>query len=65
MKTIVIEKYACLRCGHRWFPRSNEKPRVCPRCNSPYWDRKRKEKIQLNKQEDKKHGIVKGRSTGI
>lgn len=26
------------RCGHEWIPRG-EKPRVCPKCKSPYWDR--------------------------
>jgi hypothetical protein len=28
------------RCGHQWLPRAEtEKPRVCPKCKSPYWDR--------------------------
>ena len=28
------------RCGHEWLPREpGEKPRVCPKCKSPYWDR--------------------------
>jgi predicted Zn-ribbon and HTH transcriptional regulator len=28
------------RCGHEWLPRNpEEKPRVCPRCKSPNWDR--------------------------
>jgi hypothetical protein len=30
------------RCGHEWLPRSGEKPRVCPKCKSPYWDRPKK-----------------------
>jgi hypothetical protein len=29
------------RCGHEWFPRRAEKPRVCPECKSPNWDRPR------------------------
>lgn len=29
------------RCGHEWFPRGAEKPRVCPVCKSPNWDRPR------------------------
>jgi hypothetical protein len=28
----------CLRCGHEWTVRRPEKPRLCPNCNSPYWD---------------------------
>jgi predicted Zn-ribbon and HTH transcriptional regulator len=28
------------RCGHEWLPReTTDKPRVCPKCKSPYWDR--------------------------
>jgi predicted Zn-ribbon and HTH transcriptional regulator len=28
------------RCGHEWLPRDpSEKPRVCPKCKSPNWDR--------------------------
>jgi predicted Zn-ribbon and HTH transcriptional regulator len=26
------------RCGHEWFPRFGEEPRVCPKCKSPNWD---------------------------
>ena len=30
------------RCGHEWLPREKgNKPRVCPACKSPYWDRPR------------------------
>jgi predicted Zn-ribbon and HTH transcriptional regulator len=27
------------RCGHEWLPREGGKPRVCPKCKSPNWDR--------------------------
>ena len=28
------------RCGHEWLPRNAaDKPRVCPKCKSPNWDR--------------------------
>jgi len=28
------------RCGHEWLPRDlAEKPRVCPKCKSPNWDK--------------------------
>ena len=34
------------RCGHEWLPRNPaDKPRVCPRCKSPNWDR---QKIKRN-----------------
>lgn len=38
-----IEGYKCERCGHTWPPRKEEKPEVCPKCNSPYWDKKKGE----------------------
>lgn len=31
----------CKRCKHTWFPRSLKKPKVCPKCNSPYWNKER------------------------
>jgi len=30
------------RCGHEWLSRDDEKPRVCPKCKSPNWDRPKK-----------------------
>ena len=31
--------YRCERCSHEWVPReSDQEPRVCPKCKSPYWD---------------------------
>jgi predicted Zn-ribbon and HTH transcriptional regulator len=27
------------RCGHEWITRESERPRVCPKCKSPNWDR--------------------------
>lgn len=38
---IVIDELHCLRCGHTWLPRSDKKPKWCPNCNSPYWDKPR------------------------
>ena len=35
-------QYKCLRCSHLWYPRTPEKPKVCPGCNSPYWETKSK-----------------------
>ena len=28
-----------------WVPRREEKPRVCPKCKSPYWDKPRKKPV--------------------
>ncbi len=43
-KTILI--YICERCGYEWESRLRLEegllPKRCPRCGSPYWDRKRK-----------------------
>lgn len=32
-----LPKETCKRCGHEWIKRVL-KPRVCPKCQSPYWD---------------------------
>lgn len=41
---ITVMGYRCERCGHEWIPRggSEEEPRVCPKCRSPWWNRPRK-----------------------
>jgi len=38
---VMIKELACLRCGHRWLPNSENAPRVCPLCHSPYWNKLR------------------------
>lgn len=40
-EVITISKYSCSRCGHSWIPRKMMMPEVCPKCNSPYWNRPR------------------------
>lgn len=41
---ITIEVWKCERCEHVWTPRAKTiKPRVCPKCKSPYWDEPRKQ----------------------
>jgi predicted Zn-ribbon and HTH transcriptional regulator len=35
------------RCGHEWLPRGDEKPRVCPKCKSPNWDRPKRTGIVI------------------
>lgn len=44
MPEILLKGYECTRCTHQWVPRDDEKPRVCPKCKSPYWDTLRKNK---------------------
>jgi hypothetical protein len=36
----TLPQLVCLRCGHRWVPRRQEKPRRCPNphCHSVCWD---------------------------
>ena len=36
---VLIEGNRCYRCGHTWTQRDEEKPRICPKCKSPYWDK--------------------------
>jgi hypothetical protein len=37
--------YVCERCNHRWVPREqNFLPAVCPKCKSPYWNRRKRDK---------------------
>ena len=37
--SMEVPRFKCLRCNHEWMPRSEQKPTVCPKCNSPYWDK--------------------------
>jgi len=32
----MIKIWNCLRCNHQWASKM-QKPRICPRCKSPYW----------------------------
>jgi predicted Zn-ribbon and HTH transcriptional regulator len=34
----MLKGYQCERCGHKWTPRENERPRACPKCKSTFWD---------------------------
>ena len=40
MPSTMVQGYQCSRCGHTWAPQNlpGERPRVCPKCKSPYWD---------------------------
>lgn len=41
---ITVMGYRCERCSHEWIPRgpTDEEPRVCPKCRSPWWNKPRK-----------------------
>lgn len=41
MNDFNLPTLSCKRCGHKWIPRVAQEPKVCPKCNSPYWNRKR------------------------
>lgn len=36
---VKLPKFKCLRCGHQWYPKKEEKPHCCGFCKSSYWDR--------------------------
>ena len=36
-----MRPFHCKRCGHAWVPRKDNRPKQCPGCRSPYWDRER------------------------
>jgi len=40
----VLSQQTCFRCGKGWWPRCLSKPKRCPQCKSPYWDRPRQVK---------------------
>lgn len=43
MAEIKLKGFRCERCGHVWRPNDDDiRPRICPRCKSPYWDVPRK-----------------------
>ena len=47
MTIIEIKKkgFKCERCEHEWVPHNiKNKPTVCPKCKSPYWDKPKKKK---------------------
>ncbi len=57
---MVINTFECLRCGHKWISRVDlkqlevglkDKPRICPKCKSAYWDLEKKNGV---KKDDKK-----------
>jgi rubrerythrin len=35
----------CMRCGHKWKQRGSDKPRNCPCCKNPNWNRRSAKEI--------------------
>ncbi|MBI4116831.1 hypothetical protein HY449_03750 [Candidatus Pacearchaeota archaeon] len=42
MGEVMLKGFICERCKHKWFPRNDKIPLVCPKCKSPYWNKQRK-----------------------
>lgn len=38
---MIIEEKLCLRCGHKWLPRSDKIPVMCPACKTQLWNKKK------------------------
>ena len=36
-----IPTLKCNRCNHEWIRRQEIKPKTCPKCRSPYWNKAR------------------------
>jgi predicted Zn-ribbon and HTH transcriptional regulator len=52
MMDLTLPRLECNRCEYRWIPRTEQKPKRCPRCNSPYWDSPRVRVKLLNKKSE-------------
>lgn len=37
--------YTCCRCQHEWQGRTEDHPKVCAKCKSPYWDTPRRSEL--------------------
>jgi predicted Zn-ribbon and HTH transcriptional regulator len=47
LEPIKVMGFKCQRCGHEWVPHDPENPpRTCPKCKSPFWDRKRRNSVK-------------------
>jgi hypothetical protein len=38
MVNVKIPVFECLRCGHRWCAKKQERPVCCGFCKNPRWD---------------------------
>jgi predicted Zn-ribbon and HTH transcriptional regulator len=37
-ETVTLTRWTCQRCGHKWLPRKQGRPHLCPNCKSVKWD---------------------------
>ena len=44
----MTNKKNCGRCGNQWYS-ILDRPKQCPRCKSPYWDRERRPTYNFDK----------------
>jgi len=45
-KPLAFATFICLRCGHGWMPRQSKEPKVCPKCNSAYWNKPKWKRVK-------------------
>ena len=50
-ENVLITGHWCYRCEHKWVPRGQNVPEICPKCKSPYW---KKPKTRFTKKEKEK-----------
>jgi len=48
----MVKVYKCKRCKHEWAGRLSRPPRVCPACNSPYWNKSKRKGVDNNIQKE-------------
>jgi len=41
---MTISELTCKKCNYSWFPKTEEEPKVCPKCKSYRWKEPRKTK---------------------
>ncbi len=41
---VKLTRYKCKKCGHKWIPRTDREPAVCPNCKNARWQEKGKRK---------------------
>ena len=67
MPYVTIEGYSCGRCGYCWTSRNGTEfrdgndPGHCPRCKSPYWNKRRKNNLPKEKRATRWERPVKAR----
>ncbi len=47
MPETTLKAFQCERCGHKWVPRTERRPTICPKCKSPYWDKQRIRPVEV------------------